>query len=177
GDLLNDGTVTIFNTDDMNKWLVSGGRLIGNGGIFTGPIYVNGQLAPGNSAGVLTFDDLYMGSTSVTEMEIFGTECQVEYDQLVINGKFFADGTLKIIFGRGFVPQPGMEFLLFNVSPDTGWIGSAFREIAYEGLPVEMIGLMDYPQPTGMLHVIPEPATMALLGLGSVLLLRCRRRR
>lgn len=69
------GTVTVNNS----------GTLGGNG-IIGGAVQVDGNLAPGNSTGILTTGAVTLNSTSNFILEINGTTPGTGYDQLVVNG-------------------------------------------------------------------------------------------
>mgnify|MGYP002784712798 CR=1 FL=1 len=112
------------------------GSLSGSGP-FTGPgtVYVEGDMRPGNSPGVMSFGgDLVLSSTSHLVFEIGGELRGSGYDAALISGQFLMGGTLEIIGIPGFVFTSGMEFDLF----DWGVKASDFDEIQ---LPVLTEGL------------------------------------
>ncbi len=93
---------------------------IGSGGSFSGSgtVAANttnlGTIAPGFSAGVLTFtSNLVLGSTSLLQMEIGGTN-PTDYDRLIVEGDVTLAGALSILPLNAFTPTPGDTFTLID---------------------------------------------------------------
>lgn len=78
--------------------VANGGTLGGSGSIGSATtVQSGGTLAPGNSPGVLTFqDDLTLDAGSATVMEIAGTTRGTGYDGIDIGGVFTMNGSLSI---------------------------------------------------------------------------------
>ncbi|WP_161602096.1 putative Ig domain-containing protein [Tautonia marina] len=90
-----------------------------------------GTVSPGNSPGVLTIQGNYtQGPEGTLEIEVAGPGAGTQYDQLVVTGNAVIDGTLRLVFLDGYVPQDGESFT-FLVSEG---IQGAFREVSVEGL-------------------------------------------
>lgn len=152
------GTNGVLNgSGGLNGWLfVDGGRV--DLGFSPGKMSVTGNLAI--DAGSLDF-------------ELGGLTAGTEYDQMEVLGNIALNGG-KIRLGRfgGFVTNGFQEFQLF-----TGFssitIGSAFTFEVGEGLVFD-----GFDPLTGRARVqaVPEPATMAVLGLGVLAMVRKRRR-
>lgn len=89
----------------------------------------NGEMAPGNSPGILTIDgNLSMSTTTTLRIELGGTAVGTEYDRLVVTGLADIDGTLSIVLTNGFVPSAGDAF-------DVLTYGSHSNEFAVRDLP------------------------------------------
>jgi len=54
------------------------------------------------------------------EIELGGSEAGTEYDQLVVEGNAFLDGTLSISLISSYVPQVGESFEVLTVGSVTG---------------------------------------------------------
>ncbi|WP_169980238.1 putative Ig domain-containing protein [Tautonia rosea] len=90
-----------------------------------------GTVRPGSSPGVLRIEGNYtQGPEGTLEIEVAGPEAGTQYDQLVVTGNAVIDGTLRLVFLDGYVPQDGESFT-FLVSEG---IQGAFREVSVEGL-------------------------------------------
>ena len=147
------------------------GRTNGAGGFAGGGDYVFlGTFAPGNSPAVVNFDgNLTFGADGVLEVEIFGTELGA-FDQLNVVGDVTADGSLQVILGNDFLPQIGDEFTFLTASSIVGGFDyDTF--VASNGVSLDLVA-----SPTSLrLVAVPEPATLALAGVGGLLTLRRRR--
>ncbi|HWL51947.1 MAG TPA: PEP-CTERM sorting domain-containing protein [Chthoniobacteraceae bacterium] len=156
--------------------VASGGTLGGRGHI-AGATSIDGILQPGDDAfgnaepahGVLKFaNDLTLGATSTTLIALNGSERETGYDALDITGHLTLDGQLKINLMENFsiALNKTESFQIFNV---TGNINGAFDTFE---LPTNWNGLdlqwdTSVLSTTGMISVtaIPEPSTMALVGM------------
>lgn len=116
--LLGSGTLTGEMRVEQNASLEIGGthqlssdvRLIGNGQI-RGDVTVPGAIAPGNSAGQLTFvDNLALTTDSLLEIELGGTQAGIDFDLLQVVGAATLDGELQVSLLESFVPQLGNSF-------------------------------------------------------------------
>ncbi|MCF7848391.1 MAG: PEP-CTERM sorting domain-containing protein [Kiritimatiellales bacterium] len=138
-----------------------------------GDLTVLGTFAPGKSpADSLLNGELNLASNAVLEMEIGGLILGTEYDRLTVTGEAKLDGTLSVLLLNGFAPSYGDTFDLFN------WDGGTSNTFAGMALPT-LSGGLDWDASNlysdGSLSVIPEPATMSLLGLSSLGLFWMRR--
>ncbi len=89
-----------------------GGTLRGSGSI-AGPITVDGNLAPGDSVGVLTASGaLTLNAGSATRLEINGLARGTEHDGVNIGGAFTQGGSLQLSFGASI---PEGSYTLFQI--------------------------------------------------------------
>jgi hypothetical protein len=183
--VLTGGSTTTF-YDDINS---TGGELrVGtgcavaflgtyNGGTTgSGTVYIEGDLRPGHSPAAVTFEgDLVMGSGAALVAELGGTTPGSQYDTVTIGGQASLDGTLDVELLYGFRPQAGQTFDILNFDPAN--LAGSFDTINLPDLGGGLSWDTSNLYTTGSLGVVPEPATLTLVGLGlAASLLRSRRR-
>jgi len=149
-----------------------GGTLSG-GGTLTGNIFnLGGTVAPADDPQTLTITGNYtQGASSLLRMELGGSQLG-KYDQLIVTGSATLGGTLELDLFNGYVPGPGTTFELFNFSNVTP--GSQFSSLI---LPSDVSWDTSKLLTNGTITAIPEPTSIALIGLGGVMMLRRRRSR
>jgi hypothetical protein len=144
-------------------------------GTIGGAATVNGMLNPGNSPGTLNFDAaLTLGSTSTSRFEIVSAS---SFDVLNNNSNAIItlDNGAKIIFD--FTDNATV------VKGDTFHVLQGWGSIQNNGAVFETVGLSnpalfgELDVNTGIVTVIPEPATIGMLGLGALVTLLIRRMR
>ncbi|MCX5654104.1 MAG: PEP-CTERM sorting domain-containing protein, partial [Planctomycetota bacterium] len=145
-----------------------------NGGTTgTGTVYIEGDLRPGHSPGAVTFEgDLVLGSGAHLVAELAGTTPAAQYDQVSVGGLAALDGTLDVVLLGGFSPAYGDTFNLFDFGDFAGSFDAVNLPALGGGLAWDASGLYS----TGSIQVMPEPATLALVGLGLAASLLRRRR-
>ena len=171
----------------LNVSAVTGGFVVGNGrtlrgsGTVVGNTTVNGALQPGNSPGLLSFNNnLTLGNSAVTTMEINGTGTRgMVYDAISVVGSLTYDGELLLTLGTTFAAG-SYSFDLFAFGSQTGSFDFVTLGGNYTGSLVKDVGMSTnwgltsgdqtwaFDQSTGVLalSVIPEPSPLALSGLG-----------
>ncbi|MCX7818394.1 MAG: autotransporter-associated beta strand repeat-containing protein [Kiritimatiellae bacterium] len=176
--------LTVTGRLDQTLTLNPGQTLKGEGTLRGGLIVGNGAtLSPGTSPGVLTvIGDVALQSGSTFEVEVLGPLAG-QYDQLLMtSSSMFTPGgaTLSIL-----APNPLTLGLVFPIV--TGW--GAIAPSTFAGLPdgATVVGgvntfQINYGTLTGYeddvtLTVIPEPATLALVGLSAAVFVLRRRLR
>ncbi len=171
----------------VNASTPGGTAILGGSGIIGGntTIGADGTLAPGNSAGLLTFvNNLTLGGTVV--MEIDGTSRGVSYDAVDVGGLLTYGGDMTVLVGTTFGAGT-YAFDLFDFGSATGTYATITIAGEYSGILnsgnswtyTDGIATWSFTHGTGVLalDVVPEPATYALLGGLAALGLALWRRR
>ena len=164
-----------------NQILQGSGTVIGN-------TTIEGSLKPGNSPGLLTFNnDLTLAGASSTVMEFLGAGVRgTDYDAVNVGSLLTYDGSLTLDFGATFA-QGSYNFNLFDFTNQSGFYdnislsGDYSGSFTRNGTDWEWSSgneTWNFSQSTGelSLNVIPEPSSLSLLLLGTVVWLRQRRR-
>ena len=132
--------------------------------------FVDG-FSPGSSPAEVSFGgDVVLGPSSATLIELAGTE-PGEYDRLLVAGVLDVAGGLKIELLDNFIPTLDDAFHIFEVTDLLGTFSSVLLPELSGNLSWDHSDLYS----SGTLSVIPEPATLTLLAVGT--LLTCGRRR
>lgn len=164
-----------------NMTLASGQTLSGHG-TFTGGLITDtgSTVAPGASAGSLTMNGwLTMNAGSTFVVELNGLTAGTQYDQLAMgfNALTLGNPNLQVIFG--YTPSEGDSFQI--VTGLTGY--DPIFNGTFAGKPdgsTFLVGStqtrIDYNDDNITLTVVPEPASLAALGLLATALLLRRRR-
>jgi hypothetical protein len=172
GTVLINGTVT-----NMTSGTIAAGATLGGSGVLSGSTRVNGNLTPGSTGGdtgLVTFDTLTLGSTSLTQIGINGSGRGTAYDAVDVSNALAYSGTLSFL-------MPTISSGTFNIFDMTsssgdltavsGTFGSTLFNFAGPSSGVWTASLgsgttATFTQSTGELVIVPEPATLALAGLG-----------
>ncbi len=175
GDVIGDGTETAEQIIFTSPWIVSGN------GTFTNTLIL-GTFAPGESAGVTMGGN--QGYAGTVEIELGGTEPGFgddNHDQINDTGTIllFESPILEILSWSNFVPEVGDEFVIltWQVGLD-GEFGDVAVDPWFTSHGIDFALHYNTPSVPGNLTIeaIPEPATLSLLALGSLVALRGRRR-
>lgn len=162
----------------------NGGSLVGNGTVASDTVTNLGAIAPGFSAGSLTFtNNLVLGSTSQLQMEIGGASSS-DYDRLVVGGDVTISRALKLTPINGFSPTAGDTFTIidnqgvnFVSGQFDGLTNNAFIDASMAG--IDAFFHIQYNAGVGgndviLIATIPEPTSLMMLLVSGVLLLRLR---
>jgi trimeric autotransporter adhesin len=185
------GSVTnIQNNGTLDVTARTGGNLtigptqtVSGSGTFRGNFTLEGSLAPGNSPGLQTYDgNLTLGLGSTILMEITGTARGTEYDAIDVTGTLGYGGALTLNFANAF--SEGDTFNLFDFNNQVEMFSSINLTGSYTGAMTNNLGVWTYStggthvlmdQSTGVVSVVPEPSTYALIALAGAAFLLVRR--
>jgi hypothetical protein len=102
---------------------VQGGTVGGEGTLNGDLLMSSGTLAPGHDVGQLAIaGDLALGGSAVLELDIGGLASE-DFDFLSVDGTASLAGSLEVVLGNGYQPEPGTQFLVATASTmvDTGF--------------------------------------------------------
>ncbi len=198
--VLNAGTTLANNTagNALTATTVNAGAILGGSGSIGGNLTVatGGIVAPGNSPGILTVNgSATFSAGSNLETELNGTTAGTGYDQLAVNGAVDL-GNANLLLSLGYAPATSDFFYLVNndaADAVTGTFsglvqggnvfasfggGSYMGTISYTGdsNTTNFLGAGNDVVLFGF-TAVPEPGTLALLGLGALGLVPMLRRR
>lgn len=172
GLLIVNGELTASNV------LVSGGGILGGSGKISAGATINGTLAPGNSPGILDFNNsaLTLGSASVSLFEIGGTNPATDFDRVINISSFTLDGTWTISLVNGFSPAENDSFDLWDAATvnNSGFITAS--DLTLPTLGGGLTWNTTNFATTGIITVVPEPGITILGALAALPLLRRRRK-
>jgi hypothetical protein len=178
GDVIADGTIgfmsgrTITNAPDGT--IGGSGTIDLNGATLVG----DGTISPGNSAGTLTIDgNVPFSSSSELLIEIFDDTLATGYDVLDVSGIVDLGGTLRVRLLPGSDVHIGDTFNILTATDINGNFDNLIFPTYGGGLPAFSLNRTDQVATLTALTDIPEPATLTLLALGAVALLRRRNKR
>ena len=163
-DVVQNGALQVIKVGSTNSTAVFAGSFSGSGGASGGgDIFFLGDLRPGNSPAIVTFDNnVGFGASAGLDVELGGLTPGSDYDQVHATGVLSLAGALDVSLTRGFVPRAGNSFDIL----DWGSLSGAFATLNLPALSGGLAWSTSQLYTTGVLTVIPEPATMVLLILG-----------
>ena len=136
----------------------------------------------GTGAGILTVLNSYaQTSTGILDIALGGSSPGSGYSQLVVGGTASLAGTLNLSLLGGFTPTNGEQFVILTSSGLTGMftdnvitVGNTTFDVSYSppGFANDVV-----LNATTSVSPVPEPASLLLLGLGSVGIAGCLVRR
>ena len=149
---------------------VNSNATLGGTGIVGGATTINGKLSAGNSPGTLTFNaslTLANGSTAIFEagdlVNVGGALTLTDNWTLAL-GVGFVDGGSVTLFNYGSLTASPDLVPTFNIT-NLGFTPSGTLSLTDTGSSIVLNGV----------HVIPEPASMALLAMGGLMMVKRRR--
>lgn len=175
------GTLLVNNTSGSGTGTgavaVQTGATLGGSGFISGVVTsAGGILAPGNSPGTLTVGGLTLDGTSILSYELDAIDQTVGSginDLIQVNGNLTLDGTFNLDAIIGGSQLAAGSYRLINY---TGSLTDNTLELG-TGLPLGFTYSIDTATSGEVnLVIIPEPATLALLAMGGLMLLAGRRR-
>lgn len=179
GTTVTAGTLMVNNTTGWGLGnggvVVKSGATLGGTGRLDGTVQVDAgaTFAPGASAGSMLLGSLNLDG--VLEIEIGGTTQGTEYDRIELAGSSSTlKGILDVALINGFTPAEGDTFDIVHAF--FGGLDVDFAEVNLPDLSAQGLAWqLNTDGSTLSLEVIPEPASLALLGLGGLTLLSRRR--
>ena len=191
---INDTAVAVSGSNTR----VGGSGVVRFGATGTGDLTFNdGTLAPGSSPGILTIEgDVALTSSAVFEVELDGVVAGTDYDQLVLSSdanRTIALGSAELSVLLGYAAANGDTFTIIeNLRASGGTSGlfsyggnplnegdaftTTFNANPY-GFTISYAGGSGNDVVLTSTGLVPEPAGLAALALGSLPLVRRRRRR
>lgn len=157
---LNQGEIELLVNNDPQELLVKG-RLAGAGMIWANVNNTSGTIAPGvgSDSKVLEIGGEYtQGGTASFEVELGGTEEEVDYGKLYVGNNSVAqlDGFLRVKFVNGFIPQSSGDTFVILVAPegvsgvftnanDTYTFSDGTFDVIYDGVSVKLTNFRAEP--------------------------------
>jgi autotransporter-associated beta strand protein len=170
---------------------VAGAGFLSGSGTASGTATIGGTLNPGaTSPGVLSFGSLTLTSTSTALIDLLAAGTRgTDYDGVTIlnSAGLTYGGTMSFTFGGSALP----DSTTFNVFSFTGSPSGSFGQVSstgfYAGTWTDNLDgtyslakdaqTLTFAQATGMVTIVPEPATIALAGIGVAFAVAAARRR
>ncbi len=117
GTVLANGEIQV----DSNSYLLQGGTLGGTGLVDSNVVNSGGEVAPGESPGLLTIEGNYTQQTDgVLTIEVAGEVAGSEFDRLTVTGAAALGGTLRINRQPGYFPVVGTQYTILTCASRTG---------------------------------------------------------
>jgi hypothetical protein len=108
---------------------VNGGLLSGSGTISGSVSNAAGQVAPGDSPGLLTITGNYaQASSGQLDIELGGTTPGAGYDQLVVGNAATLDGAIDVDLVNGFAPLVGEQFDVLTRASGSGTFSATLSD-------------------------------------------------
>ncbi|MFN8588704.1 MAG: kelch repeat-containing protein [Candidatus Eisenbacteria bacterium] len=109
-------------TNDTTGVLTGGGTITMNGAT---TFAQRGTIRPGGPQGTLTLNGACPNTaTAVYDIEIGGDDAVTGYDRLAVRDAATIAGTLHISLANGYVPKPGVRYVIVDAASRTGTFSS-----------------------------------------------------
>jgi autotransporter-associated beta strand protein len=188
---VNTGTLAVNGIIGSGTVSVAAAAWLQGTGTIGGAENVQGTLSPGTSPGVITLGSLTLGGSSTSLIEITGTVRGSGYDGVNITGTSSSlayAGALSLSFGNVSAFANDTVLDIFNFSggslgsyttvSSTGFYAGGWSDIGGGQFRLVSGGqTLTFDQATGDIIVVPEPAAIALVGIGVAASLTVLRRR
>ena len=170
---------------------VASAGILGGSGTASGAATISGgTLSPGSTTGVLSLGSLTLTATSTALIDLLAAGTRgTDYDGVTIlnSAGLTYGGTMSFTFGGSALP----DSTTFNVFSFTGSPSGSFGQVSstgfYAGTWTNNLDgtyslakdaqTLTFAQATGMVTIVPEPATIALAGIGVAFAVAAARRR
>ena len=165
GSLANAGSITLnSNTISANGTFSNAGILKGNGTFVNSNFTNSGIIAPGNSAGMVSFTGNLVNN-GVVNIEIGAATAVTGYDQVRVTGNITLSGTLNVTLINGYQPGLGDEFLIIDAAASTG----SFSTVNLPNI-APRIWQTTYENSNGtvLLKVVNDPLPVTLINFAAV---------
>ena len=150
-------------------------------------VTISGTVAPGNSAGIITnTGNLTLDSTAAIVMELAGSATAgTDFDQLQVSGLLTYGGALTITNYNSYDLTTATNYTLFTAGTRAGSFASV-NVAGFGALTFDSVNTYTgtgggitytFTLSDGKFDVVPEPSTLALLGLTGIAALGYRLRR
>jgi autotransporter-associated beta strand protein len=163
------------NFSSLTTGTVAAAATLGGNGTISGTMRMNGTLTPGSTGGnvgLLTVNDLILSSTSRTLIDINGSGRGTGFDAVTASAGLTYSGTLAFTMPTlltGTFNVFDFASTTGNLNTVSGLFGAQSVSFTNSGgvwtAPLTN-GTATFTQSTGELVIVPEPATIALAGLG-----------
>ncbi|MFN0010404.1 MAG: hypothetical protein ACKVS8_02040, partial [Phycisphaerales bacterium] len=106
---------------DSNSYLLQGGTLGGSGLVDSNVVNSGGEVAPGQSPGLLTIEGTYTQQAGgLLTIEVAGEVVGTQLDRLAVTGAAALGGTLRINRQPGYFPELGTQWTILTCASRTG---------------------------------------------------------
>lgn len=141
-------------------------QFVTGAGSTTGNVEYEASYHVGNSPNAVSVQNVLLDPTSTLILEFAGDTPGSGYDQLDVSGLATLNGTLDVNLLNGFTPSADQSFDIFS-----GNTAGSFTQVNLPALGNGLSWDTSNLYTTGVVSVVPEPSTLALLGVGAIGLL------